>query len=140
MSGQEISRLRVGVDEQRGELRVPWIHKHRALAELKVMLQRGEIGSAFNARREGSEYVVEYVRIAEPPSRTKWYVGAPLAALGGMIGVGGMIYHARHVIAGGALILLGIFLAACAISAIVAVISSIGSGGSSGHCPGAFHK
>lgn len=136
MSGQEIQRVRYS--EHWSELRVPWAHKHRAMAQLKVMQQRGEIAFALNARRDGKHFVVNYKRIAEPPSRTRWYVAAPLAALGGMITVGAMLYHARHVIAAGAVIAIGVALAACAISAVVAIVSSIG--GSSSHCPGAFHK
>lgn len=134
MSGQGIQRIR-GIES---EIRAPYAAKHQVHAELAMMVRRGEIAYAFNARRDGAEYVVNFIRLTDPPSRTRWYVGAPLAALGGIITVGAMLYNARHVIADALLIGLGVALAACAISAVVAIASSVG--GSSSHCPGAFHK
>lgn len=151
MSGQEIQARTIS--ETVGEIRVSWWQQQQARSALALMARNGEIGAAFNPRRERTpasrtesgavvpatdEWVCNYTRLAEPRSRTPRRVSIALAVLGAPVVVGGMLWHARHVIATGALIVLGIMLGVAGIIVLVNIIGSFGQRGA--HCPGAWHK
>ncbi len=119
-------------------LSAPIAQKHRVHAELKAMMQRGEIAYAFNPRtiENGKTYAVDYVRIAEPPKRTGRLAAISLAAIGAPITIGGMVWHSRHVLLAAAETAGAIALGAVVISYVLGRIVA----GRPSHCPGAFHK
>jgi hypothetical protein len=117
----------------------PLAHRHRLLAELAAMQRRGEISYAFNAveDRAAKTFSVSYVKLREPRSRTPLYITAFCAATGTLVGLGGMVYHARHVFAAAAELALG----AVGLAALVWLVTTIvRAAGSAGHCPGAWHR
>ncbi len=140
MTGRELA---LGEVENIGQLGGPYRHRHRVLAELAVMQRRGEIAYAFSPRIERNKqgvplrYVVSFVRLRKPRPRTPRYVGIFCAATGALAGLGGMIYHARHVIAG----FIGLALAAAGVVFLLWLLAAIvRAAGSTGHCPGAWHR
>lgn len=119
-----------------GELRAPYLQKHRVLAELARMQKAGEIAFAHNPRRDGNDYVVDFVRLREPRAKLPRYAAIAAAILTPGVAVGMMLYHARYVI--GAFFLTAL-LAAGAFAALAAALES-SRRRRSGHCPGAWHR
>ncbi len=116
---------------------VPKIHKPRLLAELAAMQRRGEIAYAFNLTEKAGLVSVSFVRTREARSRTPRYVTVFCVVTGALAGLGGMIYHARHVIAA----TLGLALAAAGVVFLLWLLATIvRAAGSAGHCPGAWHR
>lgn len=91
--------------------------RRRFLAELKVMQQRGEIGTVWTdaeTEREAAltgRFVVRYQRIREPRSKLPWYGAAFATGLAAVIGAGMLLWAARYVIIWGLLIAVVVVLA-----------------------------
>ncbi len=124
--------------EQVGVMRGPKVRQRQMLAELRAMQLRGEIAYAFNLRQEpGGVVAVSYVRLREPRLRTPYYVTAFCVVTGALAGLGGMVYHARHVIAALAVLILAGFGVLALVWLLAAIVRAAGS---AGHCPGAWHR
>jgi hypothetical protein len=136
MSGQ-VRQISAGPEEV-GVMRGPKRFQHLMLAELRAMQLRGEIAYAFNLRQEPGDVVaVSYVKLREPRSRTPRYVGIFCAVTGALAGLGGMVYHSRHVIAAMAMVIMGGFALLVLLWLLAAIVRAAGS---AGHCPGAWHR
>lgn len=139
MSGQVQRVEGAAGSEEVMTMRGPAVRRHQMLAELRAMQLRGEISYAFNLRQEpGGVVAVSFVRLRAPRSRTPRYVTAFCAATGALVGLGGMVYHSRHVIAGLAMIIMGGFAVLALVWLLAAIARATGS--SAGHCPGAWHR
>ncbi len=138
MTSVERYRPPVLAGEQVCQVSGPLAHRHRLLAELAAMQRRGEIKYAFNAveDRAAKTFSVSYVKLREPRSRTPLYVTAFCAVTGALAGLGGMIYHARHVFAAAFELALG----AVGLAALIWLVTTVVRAGSAGHCPGAWHR
>lgn len=113
------------------------MERRRFLAELKQQQRRGEISEVWTdaatkrESRETGRFVVRYRRLREPRPRMPLYATLTAAALGGVVSVGVMLWHARHVLLAGAaaIVITGII--------IVALLSAGHRIGCTGlHCPG----
>jgi hypothetical protein len=67
-------------------------------AELRRLVQAGEIRQAWGLEQRGTECIVFVERIADPSPKAPWYVGITVTVLGALVGVGVMLWHARYVI------------------------------------------
>lgn len=138
---RESTRRAAGTLARAGELRVDATRIHLAKAQLAAMQQRGEIAYAFNPRFEGGgrqrEWVVNYVRLAEPRAQMPRRAVIVAGILTPVVTLAAMIYHARHVIATAAVGVAAV-LALVAVLAILAKACSRSASG--GHCPGPWHK
>lgn len=125
IEGQMVEHCAARVEQ----VRVPHAGRQRLGAELRAMAERGEIASAFDLHQDPKtrEWVVSIVRIREPRDRTPWHVAGAAAALGAVVTVGAMLYHARWVIFG----------TVCSLAALSLIIAFVLSrGGHSGACVG----
>lgn len=113
------------------------VERRTFLAKLAAMQRRGEISEVWTdaaterEARETGRFVVRYRRLREPRPRLPLYATLSAAALGGMVSVGVMLWHARHVLLAGAaaIVITGII--------IVALLSAGHRIGCTGlHCPG----
>lgn len=88
------------------------MERRRFLAELKQQQRRGEISEVWTdaaterESRETGRFVVRYRRLREPRPRLPLYATLSAAALGGVVSVGVMLWHARYVILAGAVVAL----------------------------------
>lgn len=100
MSGEIQRQIEAGVNVV--DVSVPLADRQRFLAELKRLQRRGEIGTVWQAavQRPGL-FEVTYQRIREPRSRMPLYATLTAGALGTLITVGVLAWHARHVILAG---------------------------------------
>lgn len=112
------------------------MERRRFLAELAAMQRRGEISEVWTdaateqESRETGRFVVRYRRLREPRPRLPLYATLSAVALGGVVSVGVMLWHARYVLLAGAaaIVIIGI------IEALLSVGHRIGCTGF--HCPG----
>jgi hypothetical protein len=80
------------------------MQRRRFLATLKAKQRRGEIGAVWTTDATEAEsiatgrFVVAYTRLAAPRPRGPLYATLSAAALGTLITVGLMVWHARYVL------------------------------------------
>lgn len=127
---QEMQRRSETVARSIGTIKVPAAMEQQGRAQLRRMMERGEIASAFNPRREDGMWLCDYERLREPRSRTPWYIGGAATFIGGSVTLAYLVWSSRYVI---------LALAATAVVVFVIAVRVLAghSGGCVGlHCPG----
>lgn len=113
-------------------MRGPAVKQQEMRAKLAQMVRRGELKEAFNARIEGGQYVVEYIRLREPAPRGLRIGSIVVSILGGLAGLGWLIWESRYVIAAA----LGVALAAVCLYVIIMSALHVAGRCPGHHCPG----
>lgn len=113
MSGQELQRRASGATVGAASCSQRDVRRFRA--HLAAMQRRGEIGAVWTDEAETARtgrFCVTYQRLYEPRPKMPLYATLTAAALGTLITVGVLAWHARYVILAAALAVLALWWAA----------------------------